>query len=104
MIGMKKQFDTDYEPPKNCVEEQILDEVSYNAHTKHYREEIIRLQEEFRQDILEKYHMKEHPKAHKIFDKAWEIAGSLGYRAVEDHFHDLVELFQEEQQSQLITF
>ncbi len=99
---MKKQFEEDYEPPKNCVEEKVLDEISYNAHMKHYREEVIRLQEEFRQDILLKYNMSEHPKANKVFNKAWEIAGSLGYSAVEDHFHDLIELFQDEQ-SQIVS-
>jgi hypothetical protein len=52
MVGMKRQFETDFEPPENCVEEKVLDEVSYNAHRKHYSEESKRLQDEFRKDLI----------------------------------------------------
>lgn len=93
MVGMKKQFDDNFEPPTNCVEEKVLDEVSYNAHLKHYREENLRLQEEFRRDLIAKYNMNRHPKANAIFDKAWEIGCGAGYEEVEGYFSDLVELF-----------
>ena len=97
MIGMKKQFDVDFQPPQNCVEEKVLDEISFNAHMKHYQEENLRLQEEFRRDLIEEYHMTGHPKANKIFDKAWEMAYSLGYEEVINYFGDLVELFQDDE-------
>ena len=64
---MKRQFDDDFEPPKRCVEERVLDEVSFNAHMGHYQEENLRLQEEFRRDLVEEYGMTNHPKANKIF-------------------------------------
>ena len=67
MVGMKRQFETDYEPPKNCVEEKILDEVSYNSHMKHYQEETKRLQEEFRKDLIAEYKMSHHPKVKHRF-------------------------------------
>lgn len=92
MVGMKKQFDDDFTPPKNCVEEKVLDEISFNAHMKHYHEENLRLQEEFRRDLIEKYNMTGHPKANKIFDKAWDMGCSIGYETVEDFFQDLLDL------------
>ena len=78
MVGMKRQFETDYEPPKNCVEEKVLDEVSYNSHMKHYNEERLRLEKEFREDLIDKYKMTNHPKANQLFDKAWDFGCSLG--------------------------
>ena len=93
MVGMKRQFDDDFEPPKNCVEEKILDELSYNAHLKHYREENKRLQDEFRNDLIEHYGMTGHPKADKIFNKAWDMGCSGGLQDVKYYFEDLVELF-----------
>ena len=96
MVGMKRQFETDYEPPKNCVEEKVLDEISYNSHKNHYNEERIRLQDEFRRDLIEHYGITGHPKSDKIFNKAWDMGCSLGYEAVQEYFEDFVELFDEE--------
>jgi len=96
MIGMKKQFDVDYVPPQDCVEERVFDEASYNAHMKLYQEENLRLQEEFRKDVIAEYNMTEHPKANKIFNKAWDMSCSLGYVEVINCFSDLVELFQDD--------
>jgi hypothetical protein len=97
MVGMKRQFETDYEPPKNCVEEKVLDEVSYNAHMKHYQEEVKRLQDEFCEDLIVKYKMSHHSKANKLFNKAWDMGCSGGLEEVEYYFQDLVELFRDEQ-------
>ena len=96
MIGIKTQFGDEFIPPKNCVEEQILDEISYNAHVKLYREEVVRLQNEFRKDLIAKYNMSNHPKSDKLFNMAWDFGGSLGYDAVEDYFSNLINLFQED--------
>ena len=93
---MKRQFDTDFEPPTKCVEEKILDEISYNAHMKLYQEENLRLQNEFRSDLIEKYDMTNHLKANMIFDKAWDIGCSSGLESVEYYFQDLITLFDVE--------
>jgi len=95
MVGMKRQFETDFEPPENCVEEKVLDEVSYNAHMKLYHEERKRLQEEFRKDLIVEYKMTEHSKADKLFNKAWDMGCAGGPEEVEYYFRDLVELFQD---------
>jgi hypothetical protein len=95
MVGMKRQFDDDFQPPKNCVEEKVLDEVSYNAHLNHYYEEQDKLKNQFRKDLIAEYHMTDHPKANKIFDKAWELGHSKGHEEVEYYFCDFVELFRD---------
>jgi hypothetical protein len=69
MVGMKRQFDVDFVPPKGCVEEKVLDEVSYK--------------------------ITNHPKAIKIFNKAWDMGCSGGPQEVEYYFQDLVELIIE---------
>ena len=93
MVGMKVgKIEDDFQPPKNCVEEQVLDEISYNAHMKLYQEEIKRLEEEFREDLIHKYKMTHHPKANKLFNKAWDIGCAGGLEEVEDYFMDLIEL------------
>lgn len=96
MVGMKRQFDEDFEPPKGCVEEKVLDEVSYQSHLKHYHEELKRLQDEFKNDLIEKYNMTGHPKADECFYKAWDFGESSGLYDVEDYFRNLIELVREE--------
>ena len=95
MVGMKRQFEDNFEPPENCVEEKVLDEVSYGAHMKHYQEENLRLQEEFRKDLIAEYKMSHHPKADKLFNKAWDMGCAGGLEEVEYYFRDLVELFHD---------
>jgi hypothetical protein len=97
MIGMKSQFDEEFEPPKNCVEERVLDEVSFNAHMRIYQDENLRLQEEFREDLIAKYEMTGHPNANKVFNKAWDMGCAGGLEEVEYYFCDLIELFQDKQ-------
>ena len=98
MVGMKVgPHEDDFQPPKNCVEEKVLDEVSYNAHMKHYQEEAKRLQDEFRKDLITEYKMTGHTKANKLFNKAWDLGCAGGLEEVEYYFRDLVELFQNDE-------
>ena len=94
MVGIKRQFDDDFQPPKNCVEEQVLDEVSYNAHMKLYQEERDKLEKEFREDLIQKYKMTHHPKVDKLFNKAWDIGIAGGLEEVEYYFQDLIEFLE----------
>lgn len=100
MVGMKRQFDDDFQPPKNCVEEKVLDEISYNAHMKLYQEEIKRLEEKFREDLIEKYKMTHHPKVNQLFDKAWDFGSSAGLWDVQDYFVSLIELIDDKERNQ----
>lgn len=96
MVGMKVgKLGDDYQPPKEGVEEKVLDEISHDAHMKLYREENLKLQNEFRTDLIDKYEMTNHPKANAIFDKAWDIGCSSGLESVEYYFQDLIELFDD---------
>jgi hypothetical protein len=98
MVGMKVgKVEDDFQPPKNCVEEKVLDEVSFNAHMKHYNEERLRLEKEFREDLIAEYKMSHHPKADKLFYKAWDMGCAGGLEDVEYYFRDLVELFQDDE-------
>lgn len=92
LIAIKEQFDYEFVEPKNCAREVIFDEVSYQSHLKLYTEERVRLQNEFRRDLIEKYNMTGHPKADKCFDMAWDFGQSTSYSDVEDYFMNLVEL------------
>jgi hypothetical protein len=87
MVGMKVgKVEDDFQPPKNCVEEKVLDEISFNAHMKHYQEEAKRLQEEFRKDLIAEYKMTHHPKANKLFDKAWDINDAIMMVNFDPHY------------------
>ena len=94
MVGIKRQFDDDFQPPKNCVQEKILDEVSYNAHKKLYQEERDKLEKEFREDLIQKYKMTHHPKVDKLFNKAWDMGCAGGLEEVEYYFQDLIEFLE----------
>ena len=100
---MKRQFDEDFESPKNCVEEKVLDEVSYQTHLEHYHRENKRLQDEFCCDLIKKYEITHHPKANKLFEKAWEYGCSSGLSEVEDYFADLVEIIKDDKSCKRIT-
>jgi len=98
MVGMKVgKVEDDFEPPKNCVEEKSFDEVSFNAHMKHYHEETKRLQDEFRKDLIDEYEMTHHPKANQLFNKAWDLGCSGGLEEVDYYFRDLIELFKDDE-------
>jgi hypothetical protein len=93
MVGMKVgPQEEDFQPPKRCVEEKVLDEVSYSAHMDHYYNELKRLQDEFRRDLIKKYNMTNHPKALECFKKAWDFGSSSGLWDVEDYFVSIIDL------------
>lgn len=92
LIGIKEQFDDDFKEPENCAKEIIFDEVSYQSHLKLYQEEVLRLRNEFRRDLFEKYEMTGHPKANQCFDMAWDFGQTSSYGDVEDYFMNLIGL------------
>jgi hypothetical protein len=62
--------------PEGTVEEQILDEESYNAHLDLYRSRALERENEYKRDVLEKHGLTHHPQADKIFSIAWGLGGS----------------------------
>ena len=101
LIGIKEQFDVDFIEPENCAKEVIFDEVSYQAHLKLYQDESMRLQNEFRNDLIEKYKMTGHSKASKCFDMAWDFGQSSSYDDVEDYFMNLINLIDMDNQKEM---
>jgi hypothetical protein len=92
LIAVKEQFNDDFKEPEICTREVIFDEVSFQSHLKLYNEEVLRLQTEFRNDLIEKYEMAGHPKVNQCFDMAWDFGQSSSYEDVEDYFMNLINL------------
>jgi len=67
-------------------------ELLYRKMRKEYLEEEGRLYDEFRKDAIEYVGLTGHPKADKIYDKAWEDGHSCGYEEVLIHLEELADL------------
>lgn len=65
---------------------------SFNASREAYRAEENRLYAKFREDVEAEYNMAGHPKAQKLWDKAWERGHSEGLSQVLWWYDDLHEL------------
>lgn len=68
--------------------------INKNETNKHYREELAKVEEEFKLALFEEYRMENNPKREKMFSIAWEKGHSDGYNGVESEFSTLVELMQ----------
>jgi hypothetical protein len=64
------------------------------AASKAYRDDNIRLMDEFKKDLLEDLGITNHPKAEIFFSKVWDHAHSSGLMEVLNYAEDLVELIQ----------
>lgn len=91
--AIKKQFDESFNPPKNCVEEKVIDEKSYDEHLSLYLQEKVKLEKEFRLDLISEFNLGNHPKANLLFDKSWEVSGG-NFEDVVGYFSDLIELIK----------
>lgn len=78
--------------PKGAVVEKVFDETGYYSARKAYRDETVRLDNLFKQDILDLLNIADHPKADKLFDMAWEDCHSEGLEAVACRCEELAEL------------
>jgi hypothetical protein len=56
--------------------------------------EILRLEAEFKRDLLAYYEVTDSPKADKAFAIAWDIGHASGYSDIAHTFADLVELIK----------
>jgi len=66
---------------------------TYQESMKEYRAETHRLMDKFRHDALDDVGLLNHPKADKIYSKAWEDGHSSGLYSVYQELCDLAELF-----------
>lgn len=59
-----------------------------------YREEVEKVNNEFKLALFKEYGMENHPKREKMFSIAWEKGHSDGYSSIESEFYTLTELMQ----------
>jgi hypothetical protein len=79
----------------NAVVQSVLDEDSFEAHQRVYREEQFGLEEKFQNDLFDEFGVSDNPKRHKCFSLAWENGHAHGHSEVYNHFSDYVELIQD---------
>jgi hypothetical protein len=105
LVVIKKggSFNENFEAPFGCVEEKVLDQISYEAHRRLYRQEISNLQQEFKMDLLQKYYSTNHPRATDCFNLAWEFA-SGDFEEVEYYFEGISRLVIVDDNFDSITF
>lgn len=63
-----------------------------NENMKLYRQEQDEKKALFKNDLLETFGVKDHPKAEKAFRLAWELGHGVGFYEVLTHFNNFVEL------------
>jgi len=75
------------------LKEQYEEEFEvFKALRKAYNAETARLEAKFREDLEIEYNMVGHPKADKLFAKAWEMGHGSGLNDVAIYYDDLYEL------------
>ncbi len=91
--------DTSYKLRIEALKKQIEDitiahKASSFAKRQAYRDEINKINEEFKLALFKEYGVETNPKREQAFDKAWEEGHSTGYDDVEIYFSDFVELIK----------
>lgn len=66
----------------------------YREKRKLYNEKKAELHQEFITDLFEEFGVTNHPKAHKVFNIAWDLGHANGYREVSYYFEKLVDIIQ----------
>jgi hypothetical protein len=77
----------------NAVIQEVLDEDTYKAHLKEYKDECSKLREEFAKDLFEDFGVSDNPKRYKALHYAQEKGNE--YREIYDIFCDIVELIED---------
>jgi hypothetical protein len=86
----KQEVKEDY---PNAVIQEVLDEDTYKAHLKEYKDECSKLREEFAKDLFEDFGVSDNPKRYKALHYAQEKGNE--YREIYDIFCDIVELIED---------
>lgn len=69
-----------------------VDMAGYHIARNAYNADVKRLQDQFRADLEAEYGMIGHPKADKLWAKAWDMGHSAGLGDVANYYDDLYEL------------
>jgi hypothetical protein len=79
----------------DALEKWEHDMVSHRIKLSVFRDEQVKLDERFKQDVLRENGLVGHPKAEKVFALAWEEGRSSGYSEVADRVERLAELVKD---------
>jgi hypothetical protein len=66
--------------------------IKWEVASENYRKESLLIQYQFEREAIEEAGLAGHPKAEKVFAKAWERGHSSGYEEVFNVLEDLAEL------------
>lgn len=82
-------------PSGKVHEVRVFEEEYWKQAMQAYTNEAMRLQDAFRQDLLEELGVTDHPKADLLISKAWELGHSSGYSEVVNWAYDLVDFLRD---------
>lgn len=69
--------------------------VEYKRAKTAYNQEVSSLEQEFRNDLEAYYDMTNHPKADRLYNKAWDMGHASGLLEVANYYENLVELVKD---------
>lgn len=92
LVLTKRPFSEVEETPTGAVEEVIFDHEGYENHVEIWRKEKIRLEQEFKDDLICESGVSDMVKAERCFSLAWDYGCSQGLSEVHDYFKDMIEL------------
>jgi predicted secreted protein len=99
LICMRRPFSEDLSIPRDATEEAVFDEKSFEMHKQKYFEELDRIKQEFKKDLLEHYGLLGHKAANECFLFATRYGEVEGYEGVFQIFGELTKLLlQSEEQ------
>jgi hypothetical protein len=92
LILTKRPFSEVEEIPPGAVEEVVFDQESYENHFEVWHKEKIRLEQEFKNDLIYESGVSDMVKAGRCFSLTWDYGCSHGLSEVHDYFKDMIEL------------
>ena len=92
LMCIKKPFCDLKEIPINAVEETVFDEDGFKLHEKAWLSEKIKLEEEFKEDLIREEGLSPSEKVDICFSLAWDYGCSQGLKEVHDYFRELSQL------------
>ena len=72
--------------------ERDTDDEAYRAARTAYNEDEARFKKEFMDDLIEEFGLTGHPKAHQVYNLAWDYGHSAGLAEVYTHFGNFAPL------------
>lgn len=84
-----------YDAYKNKLDYPSRDAKDFKERAQAYNLETARLEAQFKQDFFVELDIVGHPKADKLYSKAWEHGHSAGYQEVMNYGYDLVDLIKD---------